>query len=125
MREESKEWGLGVKHRFECADSHISSTKGDTLTDDKAIYAAFDDVLPTDSAISEKNLMRAVLQTALEDIRKRGELYRQARLYLLCEEDYYLYSFLSICYHLNLCPKTIRSRLGLHNPERDGELLAA
>lgn len=88
---------------------------------DTAIYSAFDDFLVKDPAIAERNLMRAILRTAFEDIRKRGEAYRQARQYVLSNDEQYLYSFKSICNHLSLCPQTIRARLGLtkeHEPDR-------
>lgn len=78
-----------------------------------SVYIAYDDHEYFDSALAEKNLMRAILKTAMEDIRKRGEPYREARRYLMSNEEAYLYSFLSVCNHLNLCPKTIRRVLGL------------
>ena len=57
--------------------------------------------------------MRAVLRTAMDDLTKKGEVYRDARRFFLSREEYYLYSFMSICYHLDLCPKTIYTILGL------------
>ena len=84
-----------------------------------AVETAFEDHIQRDPALAERNLMRAILQTAFEDIRKRGEPYRLARQYVLSNDECYLYSFKSICYHLNLCPHTIRIRLGLlKEPER-------
>ncbi len=91
---------------------------------DSAIYTAFDDFLGKDPAVAERNLMRAILRTAFEDIRKRGDAYRHARSYILSNDDRYIYSFRCICYHLNLCPLTIRSRLGLLK-EHEMERLAA
>ena len=81
--------------------------------DNVAIYAAYDGHKAQDSAEAEKNLMRAILRTAMEDIQKRGEPYRDARRYLMSNEDLYLYSFLSVCHHLELCHKTIRTIVGL------------
>ena len=78
-----------------------------------AIYVAFDDHQAKDTAEGERNLMRAILRSAMEDIRKCGEPQREARRYFLSEEEGYLYSFLSVCYHLNLCPRTIRTLLGI------------
>lgn len=80
---------------------------------DSAIFTAYDDFTPRDSAIAEKNLMRAILRTAFEDMKKRGEPYRQARHYFQSNDILYIYSFLNVCYHLSLCPKTIRTRLGI------------
>ena len=81
---------------------------------DTAIFEAFDDHVAKDPAIGERNLMRAILRTAFEDLNKRGEVYRLARHFILSEESSYVYSFRNICYTLNLCPVTIRTRLGLH-----------
>ena len=57
--------------------------------------------------------MRAVLQCAMDDFRKRGEPYRDAFRYFTSKDDFYLYSFLSCCYHLNLCPRTVLNILGM------------
>jgi len=78
-----------------------------------AIFIAHDDFRRRDVAEAERNLMRAVLQTAMEDISKKGEAYNDARRYFSSKDDYYLYSFLSICYHLDLCPRTIQTIMGL------------
>ena len=55
----------------------------------------------------------------MEDMRKQGEAYRDARRYFMSNDDFYVYSFLSICYHLDLCPRTIRTVLGLFGAERE------
>ena len=78
-----------------------------------AIFVAHEEYTKRDAAESEKNLMRAVLQAAMEDIKKKGEVYRDARRYFGSRDDFYLYSFMSVCYHLNLCPRTIRTLVGL------------
>ncbi len=78
-----------------------------------AIFVAHDDYQRRDIAEAEKNLMRAVLRTAMDDLQKKGEVYRDARRFFLSREEYYLYSFMSICYHLDLCPKTIYTIIGL------------
>lgn len=80
---------------------------------DTSLFVAYEEHEGFDVAEAEKNLMRAILKSAMEDIRKKGEPHRDARRYLLSEEEHYLYSFKSVCYHLNLCPKTIRRVLGL------------
>lgn len=98
---------------------NIANDKADT-----AIYSAFDDHVGKDPTIGERNLMRAVLRTAFEDLNKRGESYRMARLYLLSEDSSYVYSFKYICSVLGLCPHTIRTRLRLFKSP-DSEKLAA
>ncbi len=82
-------------------------------TDTHQIYTAYEDYQNFDSADAEKNLMRAILRAAMDDIRKRGVAYRDARRYFLSGDEFYVYSFLNVCHHLELCPKTILQRLGL------------
>ena len=86
---------------------------GDRNKTETAIFVAHDDYNKRDEAESEKNLMRAILQSAMEDIRKKGEAHRDARRYFSSKDDFYLYSFLSVCYHLDLCPRTIQTVIGL------------
>lgn len=80
---------------------------------DTAIYTAFDDLETRHDGAPERTLMYAILRTAMEDIHKSGEPYREARQYLLNNDESYLFSFLSICNHLQLCPRSIRRASGL------------
>ncbi len=80
---------------------------------DSAVYTAFDDYLCIDSAEPEKNLMRSILRSAMEDIQKHGEAGRIAREYFCNRDTNYLYSFRSICLHLNVSPQTILIKVGL------------
>lgn len=89
------------------------------------IFTAYGEFVPWDSAGAEKMLMLAVLRTALDDLRKSGELYREARRYLLSDNDYYLFSFRSICDHLKLCPIAIRRSYGLLEVGGDSSSIAA
>ncbi len=84
-----------------------------SLTSDSAVHVAYDDHVSHDPATPERNLMRAILKIAMDDLRKSGELHRDARAYVLSNDDDYLYSFISICAHLNVCPHTIRKICGL------------
>lgn len=99
------------------------------MKEDTAIFIAHDDHVSRDIAESEKNLMRAILRTAMDDLRKRGEAHRDARRYFLGTDDFYLYSFRSVCNHLQLCPKTVLTIVGLREDrigrKKDkGDLLA-
>lgn len=78
-----------------------------------AIFVAHEDYEKTDEAESEKNLMRAILQAAMDDVRKKGDPQNAALSYFNSSDDGYIYSFISICTQLELCPKTIKSLLGL------------
>lgn len=87
-----------------------------------AIFIAHEDFTKRDIAEPEKNLMRAILRSAMEDIRKRGELYRDARRFFMSGDEFYVYSFLCICQHLDLCPRTIRTIMGLTEESARQEL---
>lgn len=92
---------------------------------DTAIYTAFEDSESTQPGSPERALMFAILRTAMEDIQKSGELYRDARHFLLANDEHYLFSFLSICNHLHLCPKTIRRICGMQSESASRPQLAA
>lgn len=94
------------------------------MSTESAIETAFDDHVAFDVSEPERNLMRAVLRSAMEDIKKNGEAHRDALRFLSSDDDGYLYSFASICNHLNICPRTIRRVLGLRT-ESPTEALAA
>ncbi|MCC6221672.1 MAG: hypothetical protein IT291_10575 [Deltaproteobacteria bacterium] len=81
-----------------------------------AIYSAFEDVEPMDTADSERNLMRAVLRTAMEDLKKGGELHRDACRFFLSTDEDYLFSFVSICNHLEISPASILRAIGVIGP---------
>ena len=85
------------------------------MREDTAIYTAYDDHKETDIAEPERNLMRAILKSAMDDMSKRGEALRDALLFFNNPDDSYLFSFRSICNHLDLCPLTIRFLVGLPN----------
>lgn len=78
-----------------------------------AIFIAFEDFSQLDPVQPEKTLMAAVLKSALDDYNKKGKQGRAAKEYLLSNEQEYLYSFTNVCLHLGLCPKTVRTILGL------------
>ena len=78
-----------------------------------AIFVAFDEFAQFDVAQPEKTLMAAVLKSALDDFSKKGQAGRTAKEYLISNETEYLYSFTNVCLHLGLCPKTVRTMLGL------------
>ncbi len=80
---------------------------------DSAVFTAYEDHKGVDGAESEKNLMRAILHQAMEDIKKGGDKSRDAGRYFIDARDDYLYSFVSICRHLELCAKTIRTVVGI------------
>lgn len=78
---------------------------------DCAIFTAYDDNVPYDISESERGLMFAILRSAIEDISRSGQRSREALAYILSEDEYYPFSFVSICAHLNVCPKALRRRL--------------
>ncbi|MBX7144722.1 MAG: hypothetical protein K1X79_09750 [Oligoflexia bacterium] len=74
---------------------------------DVAIDVAFDDIVPYDPALPERNLLRAVLLNALSDLRKPGEPHREAAMFFLNTDEDYLFSFQSICNHLDIDPSRV------------------
>ena len=65
-------------------------------------HVAHEDHVAYDPAEAERNLLRAVLMSAMTDIKKSGEAKRQATEFFMSEEDDYLFSFKSICAFLNI-----------------------
>jgi hypothetical protein len=82
-------------------------------TNDSAIFTAFDDHKQVDFSEPEKNLMRSVLSTALDDVCKGGDRARDALRFFASRDDDYLFSFLNICYHLDLCAITVQKLAGI------------
>ncbi|MBX7137540.1 MAG: hypothetical protein K1X83_06100 [Oligoflexia bacterium] len=88
------------------------------------IYVAYDDHEPFDPSRPERNLLRAVLSSAMSDMQKGGTSAEKAQEYFLSPEDDYLFSFRSVCNFLELDPKTIlivvglEDRLPLAKPQR-------
>lgn len=76
-------------------------------SEDIALHAAFDDVVPYDPAMPERNLLRAILLNALSDLRKPGEPHREAAMFFLNTDEDYLFSFQSICNHLDIDPSRV------------------
>lgn len=81
-----------------------------------AIYIAYEDYEPRDPTVPEKNLLRAILVTAMADLKKPGEPGRRATEYFLSEEEDYIFSFVSVCNFLNVDPERIRMVTGVRNP---------
>jgi len=77
------------------------------------IYVAYDDYVPFDPATPERNLLRAILMSAMNDVKKTGEVRRQAREFFLRPEDDYIFSFHSICSFLEVDAKSILLVTGL------------
>jgi len=84
---------------------------------DTAIYVAYDDHVPYDPAKPERELLRAILMTAMSDLKRSGEVGRQAKAYFLSTDDAYIFSFYSVCKLLDVDPDTILVITGLKGPE--------
>lgn len=74
---------------------------------------AFDEYEPFDPASPEKSLLKAVLLSAINDLKKPGEAQRRATEYFLNRDERYLFSFVSICDHLSIDPNKILVVAGL------------
>ena len=82
------------------------------------INIAYDDQEPLDSALAERNLLRAILLTAMSDLKKPGEPTKRATEYFLNPDDEYLFSFVSICNHLDIDPHRVLIVTGLLKPKK-------
>ena len=87
--------------------------------DDKntAMHVAFDDCVPYDPALPERNLLRAIILTAMSDLNRQGEAQREATEFFLSEDESYIFSFVSICNHLEIDPKRVLRVTGLSEPK--------
>lgn len=83
------------------------------LNSDSAMFTAFEDYKNPDVSEPEKNLMRAILRSAMDDMQKDKAEKRKAQNYFLEDGDDYLYSFRSICNQLELCEQTILDLVGV------------
>ena len=92
-------WPLGV---------HVKEEKNTT------VYVAYEDFEGFDPARPEKNLLRAVLISAMSDLRKRDSSSVKAREFFLGQSEEYLFSFQSICNLLELDPKLVLMITGLY-----------
>jgi len=90
-------------------------------------FKAFDGYRPLDEAVPEKNLMWTVLKTALDDLRKSGQLYEDAYEYLMDDSQEYLYAFTNVCEYFGFSPERIRRYLELEDDigDRDNSSAAA
>ena len=78
-----------------------------------AIYIAYDDFEPLDIALPEKNLLKAILLTAMADLKKQGIVGRRAMEYFLNPDEDYLFSFRSVCAFLDVDPEKLLGVVGL------------
>lgn len=89
--------------------------------DDKntAIFIANEEYVPWDPAEPERNLLRAILMSALNDIQKQGTLHEDAKNFFLNDDEDYVFSFRAICDHLEIDPKHILVLAGLAESMRE------
>ena len=88
----------------------------DLITNNTALFSAYDDYQSLQSKMPERELMVAVLRSAIDDYLADGREKRNAIHYLLNNDSYYVFSFVSICTYLEICPHLLRVRLGLVPP---------
>jgi hypothetical protein len=75
----------------------VSENKKETV-----IYTLDQDLEPFDTARPEKDLLRAILLSALADVERGGIEARRALDYFNNPADNYIFSFKSICNHLDM-----------------------
>ena len=77
------------------------------------VFTAYDDWEEFDPVRPEKNLLFAVLLSAMNDLRREGDSQRKATEFFLSRDDEYLFSFRAICDYLKLDPKQVLYIAGL------------
>lgn len=82
-----------------------------------AVFTAFEDLVPWDPSNPEKNLLRAMLITAMADIKKKGKVQRLATDYFLNPDETYPFSFLSVCNFLGVDSESILLSIGLQKED--------
>lgn len=73
----------------------------------QVVYHAYGDIDPLDPSDPEKELLRAILVGAIQDMRKESLEKRKATEFFLSPEDDYVFSFLSICDYLKIDPNKV------------------
>ena len=68
---------------------------------------------PFDPANPERNLLAAVLLSAVADLHKPGDENRRAIEFFMSVEEDYVFSFRSICSFLNIDPSKVLQCMGL------------
>ena len=82
------------------------------------IFNIDDDLHPSDGVSSERDLLKAVLFSAIGDLDKDGYIAKEAQRFFLNPDSEYLFSFRSICEYLRIPPEQVLESAGLiHNPE--------
>ncbi|MDZ4784874.1 MAG: hypothetical protein SGJ02_02245 [bacterium] len=87
-----------------------------------AIFTAFEDMIPWDAANPERNLLRAMLITAMHDIRKKGKVQKLAFEYFQNLDETYPFSFLSICNYLGVDSNSVLESIGLLSRDIKSEI---
>jgi hypothetical protein len=88
--------------------------------DDKNVPAlvGFEEEGPFDFVVPEKNLLRAVLMSALNDLKQSGDLQRKATEFFLSRDEDYIFSFRSICDFLSVDPTKVLRVAGIPYGQR-------
>ncbi len=90
---------------------------------DTAIFVANEESEPYDPAWPEKSLLRAILVTAMNDVKKSGDVKKQATEFFLSPEEDYIFSFRAICDYLNVDAERILVITGLSEPTDDRPII--
>jgi hypothetical protein len=87
--------------------------------DSVAIFTAYEGHSHQFISEAERELLRAVLWLALNDLKANGMVKQKATDFFLSSEEDHLYSFQSICNYLNLDPEGVLRSAGLKIKDRN------
>lgn len=98
-------------------------TFSDSRRDDLSLFSVDKELGSFSPTESEKKLMLAVLQLAMDDVLKRGYLRENALTFFREKESEYLFSFPVICQQLGISQSRVLEHIGLAK-EQPGSGLA-
>lgn len=90
---------------------------------DTTVYVAYEEFVPFDPVEPERNLLRAILRSALSDVKKGGEVGKLAEEFFLSPDEDYIFSFRSICDLLSLDASQVLLITGLKGNSDENETL--
>ena len=91
----------------------------------EAIDTAYEDWANFDPVEPEKNLLKAILLSAISDLKKSGEPAKEAQEFFHDPEEEYVFSFRAICTHLSVDPDKILKAIEQAKVDKETKILIA
>ena len=91
----------------------------------EAIDTAYEDWANFDPVEPEKNLLKAILLSAISDLKKSGEPAKEAQEFFLDTDEEYVFSFRAICAHLSVDPEKVLKAIAQAKDDKETKILIA